>query len=393
MGLIRASIGAIGGTFADQWKDFLTVPSDMSQTAAVVPAVRRGTNAGRGSNRKASQDVITNGSMVVVPEGYGLLTFEEGQITGLVTDPGAYVWNSDDPASQSVFVGDGLVSPIVRQSWERFKFGGRPGAQQLGLFVCLKDLPNNKFGTQSAVYWDDAYLRAQVGATTRGTYALRIVDPVLFTKTQLPAPFLQNAEVFDFTDPTNALAEQLFTEVVASLAAAFSSYTNDPSAGNRISNIQRDAVGFSQALAAAVEDNFKWLSDRGLQITKVAVVGVEYDEPTRELLKTIQRADALSGNRATANLQASVAAGLQSAGEVDGSAGVLGLGIAANGVGVSSLVNAPTSQAAPLGNPGSPAEASEPTLVSRLEQLKTAYDAGLITEAEFDAARSKALGL
>ena len=392
MGLIRAAVGAVGGTFADQWKDFLTLPSDISQTTAVAPAVRRGTNAGRGSNRRASDDVITNGSMIVVPEGYGLLTLEEGEITSLVTEAGAYLWNTDDPASKSIFVGDGIVSPLIRQSWARFKFGGRPGAQQTGLFICMKDLPNNKFGTQSAVYWDDAYLRAQVGATTRGTYSIRIVDPVLFAKAQLPAAFLQNAEIFDFTEPTNALADQLFAEVVASLAAAFSSYTNDVAAGNRITNIQRDAIGFSQALAEAVEENFRWSSDRGLQITKVAVVGIEYDEPTQELLKTIQRADALTGTRATANLQASVAAGLQSAGEVDGSSGILGLGIAAQGIGVSNLVNQPPADptAAPVSTNPSTGDGG---LVSQLEQLKAAFESGLISQAEFDTARAKVLGL
>jgi len=177
MGLLRAAVGSVGGTLSDQWKDYLTVPMGLSQTAAVFPAVNRGRNAGRGSNTQLSENVITNGSRIIVPEGYGLLTFQEGELTSLITDPGAYVWDSDDAASESIFVGDGFVSPIIKQSWERFKFGGRPGTQQIGLFVSLKELPNNKFGTQSAIYWDDAYLNSQVGATTRGTYTIKIVDP------------------------------------------------------------------------------------------------------------------------------------------------------------------------------------------------------------------------
>jgi membrane protease subunit (stomatin/prohibitin family) len=382
----------VGGTLSDQWKDYLTVPMGLSQTAAVFPAVNRGRNAGRGSNTQLSENVITNGSRIIVPEGYGLLTFQEGELTSLITDPGAYVWDSDDAASESIFVGDGFVSPIIKQSWERFKFGGRPGSQQIGLFVSLKELPNNKFGTQSAIYWDDAYLNSQVGATTRGTYTIKIVDPILFVKALLPASFLQNGEVFDFTYAGNDVATQLFTEVVASLAAAFSSYTNDPAKDNRISSIQRDSVGFGASLSGAVEEGFQWTSERGVTIGKVAIVGIEYDEPTRELLKTVQRADALSGSRGNSNLQASVAAGLQSAGEVDGAAGIVGLGIAAGGVGIANLqqpVGAPA--------PSSPAT-TEPTggdseLMARLQQLKTAFDAGLISQEDFDAARAKALGL
>jgi membrane protease subunit (stomatin/prohibitin family) len=397
MGLIRASFGALGGTLADQWKDFLTVPQGLSQTAAVFPAVLRGRDAGRGSNTKGSEAVITNGSKIVIPEGYGLLTLHEGEITSIVVEPGAYIWNSDDPASESVFAGDGVVSPIVKQSWQRFKFGGRTATQQLGLFVNLKELPNNKFGTQSPIYWDDSYLNAQVGATTRGTYTIKIVDPIKFFRSLLPASYLQNGEVFDFTSQGNEVATQLFTEVVSSLAAAFSSYTNDLSKNNRISNIQRDSVGFSASLASAVEEAFQWTADRGVSIAKVAIVGIEYDESTRELLKTVQRADALTGLRGNSNLQASVASGIESAGSVDGSAGILGLGIAAGGLGIGNLQQAPSgSQIGAVGITNqnqSSTSGSEDDLVTRLEQIKRAFDAGLITQQEFDAARSKALGL
>jgi len=398
VGLIRAAVGSIGGTLADQWKDFHTVPQGLPQTAAVFPAVRVGTNAGRGSNVRASEAIITNGSRIVVPEGYGLLTFQDGQLTSLVAEPGAYTWNSDDPASESIFAGDGFVSPLVKQSWRRFKFGGRPAAQQLGLFVSLKELPNNKFGTQSVIYWDDSYLNAQVGATARGTYTLKVVDPILFVRSLLPASYLQNGEVFDFTDSGNEVATQLFTEVVASLAGAFSRYTNDPSMGNRILNIQRDSVGFALSLSQSVEDAYRWTADRGLAIAKVAIVGIEYDEATRELLRVVQRADALSGSRGNSNLQASVAAGLETAGGVDGAAGILGLGVAANSVGVAGLQQpAGGSGMSPnaTANPSSPSPSGgdDGALVARLEQLKRAFDSGLITQAEYDASRSKALGL
>ena len=395
MGLIRATFGAIGGTLADQWKDFHTVPQGLPQTAAVFPAVRRGTNAGRGSNTKASEAIITNGSQIVVPEGYGLLTFEEGALTSVTTDPGGYIWNSDDPASQAVFAGDGIVSPLVKQSWERIKFGGRPGSQQLALFVSLKELPNNKFGTQSPIYWDDGYLNTQAGATTRGTYSLKIVDPVVFVQNLLPASYLQNGEIFDFTDADNEAAGQLFSEVVASLAGAFSSYTNDTAMGNRISSIQRDSVGFSASLSQAVEDAFQWSVHRGLSMAKVAIVGIDYDDQTRELLSTVQRADALTASRGNSNLQASIASGLETAGSVDGSAGILGLGVAASGVGVTNLQQPPggATPAASTPPPTAPEPAPpEDDLVARLQELKRAFDAELISQEEYDAARSRALG-
>jgi len=383
VGLIRAFAGAVGGSLGDQWKDFLTVPSGVEPTAALFPAVPSGTNSGRGSNIQQSDLVITNGSKIVVPEGYGLITTQDGEITSFVAEAGGYVWQADNLNSQSIFADGGVVDPVVRLSWERFKFGGRPSAQQLGLFVSLKELPNNRFGTQSAIYWDDKYLNSQVGAVTRGTYSLQISDPIVFIKNFVPASYLQGQQVFDFVDPQNPVASQIFSEIVGCLAAAFSAYANASDKSNRIMQLQQDSLGFAASLAQVVEDNFKWQETRGLRIAKAALLAIDYDESTRELLKTVQRADALSGARGNSNLQASVASGIEAAGQTEGAAGLVGVGIAGNTLGLASLSQS-----------GVPA-AAEPAggTLTRLSELKSAFEAGLITQGDYDAARAKILDI
>ena len=383
MGLIQAVTGSIGGALADQWKDFYTVPAGLPATAALFAAVAQGTNAGRGSNTKGSSNIITNGSKIVVPEGYGLLLFQDGAITGFVAEAGGYEWQSDDLNSKSIFTGGGLMDALVKQSWERFKFGGQPGSQQAAFFVSLKELPDNRFGTQSEIYWDDGFLNTQVGAVTRGSYTMKIVDPILFVKNFVPAAYLQAGKVFDFTDIDNAAASQLFNEVVGSLAPAFSLYTNDPSKGNRITKLQQDSVGFAKSLSDAVENAYQWKSDRGLAIVKTAIVSIEYDANTKELLKTVQRADALSGSRGNSNLQASVAQGMQSAGENTGAAGMMGLGMASGMMGGIGSLQQPTAPAAPA--------ADDP--IAKLKKAKEMLDMELITQADYDALKAKALGL
>lgn len=404
MGLIQAAIGAIGGTLADQWKDFYTVPDGLAPTAALFAAVPRGQNAERGSNVRSSDGVITNGSRILVPEGYGLVLMQDGAITGFAAEAGAYEWNSEAQDSQSIFAGNGIVSPLITTSWERFKFGGRPGTQQRAYFVTLKELPNNRFGTQSEIYWDDAYMNAQVGAMTRGTYTMRIIDPILFIKNYVPAKYLEPGQVFDFTDLENDAASQLFNEVVGSLAPAFSHYTNDPSKGNRITRIQQDSVGFAQSLSAAVETNYQWSTARGLVIVSTAIVSIEYDEMTRELLRNVQRADALAGARGNSNLQASVAAGFESAGETAGAAGIFGMGMAAGTTGIAGLqqpvpgIGAQSTPpaaaaAAPAAAPPAPAAAAEEDPMAKLAKFKEMLDAGLISQEDYDAAKAKVLGL
>ena len=386
MGLVQAVAGAVGGMLADQWKDFYTVPAGLPATAALFAAVPQGTNAGRGANTKGSSNIISNGSKIIVPEGYGLLLMQDGAITGFVAEPGGYEWRSDDVNSKSIFAGDGIVSPLIKQSWERFKFGGQPGSQQAAFFVSLKELPDNRFGTQSEIYWDDGFLNTQVGAVTRGSYTIKITDPILFVKNFVPAKYLQPGQVFDFTDIDNAAAGQLFNEVVGSLAPAFSLYSNDPAKGNRITKLQQDSVGFAKSLSDAVENAYQWKSDRGLLIVKTAIVSIEYDANTKELLKTVQRADALAGSRGNSNLQASVAAGMQAAGENSGAAGLVGLGMAGGMMGGIGSLQQPAT-------PAAPAAPAADDAIAKLKKAKEMLDLGLITQADYDAAKAKALGL
>lgn len=399
MGLIKATVGSVGGSLADQWRDFFTVPSDVTPTLALFPAIQEGQNRGRGSDTKASRAIVTNGSKIIVPEGYGLLLFEDGELTAFTAEPGGYTWDSEDINSASVFTGGGVRGAMIKQSWERFKFGGRPGSQQIPIFVNIKELPNNKFGTTSEIYWDDAYFNAQVGVRTHGTYSLNIVDPVLFTKEVVPATYLQGIDPFDFTDRDNPVSSQLFSEVVGSLAAALSAYTNDDSKGHRITKIQQDSVGFAKSLSEAVEESYRWTAERGLSIFNVTILGIEYTPETQELLQTVQRADALAGNRGDVNLQASTAAGIQSAGENDGAGGVLGMGIAAGSIGLGGMMQQGR-EAAPAPEPGSTPTAQvanagpdEKDVVTRLAEFKAALDADLISQEDYDNAKARILGL
>jgi membrane protease subunit (stomatin/prohibitin family) len=336
MGFIKSFAGALGGTLSDQWKDFYAPKSNISGTVAISEAMPQGQNAERGSNTKGSNNIITNGSKIVVPEGMALLTFQDGALTGFIAEPGGFEYRSNDINSKSFFVDNEMLESILHPTWERFKFGGQPGSQQLAYYVNLKEIPNNRFGTQSEIYWDDAYLGAQAGALTRGTYTLKIVDPILFIKNFVPTQYLQpNGPSFDFADLDNYAGVQIFNEVVSSLSQAFSLYTNDLSKGNRITKIQADQIGFAQSLSNVVEEGFSWRKDRGLEIVKVAIVSIEYDEDTKNLLSDVKKADALSGSRGNSFMKQSFARGMESVGENGGG----GVGIALMGMGMDAAGN------------------------------------------------------
>lgn len=406
MGFVKAFAGALSGGLAGQWTDFLTVPKGLAATVGACPAVKTRNRAHRFSKRDDGPAVITNGSLVVVPEGFALLTIENGAVTSFVSDPGGYRWESGDVNSRSFFAEDGLVDTVVWQTWDRFRYGGIPGAEQHALFVNLKEIPGNKFGTQGPVYWDDAYLNAQVGAVAHGTYSVRIVDPILFVQNFLPVEhYVSRAKPFDFADADDAAGNQLFSEVVASLGAAFSRYSNDGDRGHRITSIQGDAAGFARSLSAVVEANYAWRAERGLQMTKASIMAVDYQPETRKLLEKVQQADALSGARGNSNLQAAFADGLREAG-ANPAGGALGMGFMGVGMqGAAASVGAmqqPVTQGRPAANSRAgqqgqaavqAAEREEDGLYETLVDLKKLLDEGIITQEEFEKAKAKALGL
>ena len=381
MGFIKAFTGAIGGTFADQWKDYYVPAPGVPETAVLFPAVPQGTNNGRGENYKGSNNVITNGSKIVIPEGTALVTLQDGAVTGVISEAGGYTFSSDDPNAQSIFTGSNVIDALVKQSWERFKFGGAPGSQQVAFYVNLRDIPNNRFGTQSEIYWMDAYLNAQVGAITRGTYSVKVVDPVAFIKSLPPLSIQAGAGVLDLADMDSDYCNQMFEEVVGSLAPAFSLYCNGEDKGNSIMKLQQDSIGFAKSLSQAIDENYNWKEGRGLEITKVTLAAVEYDEDSKALLSDVKKADALSGARGNSFMQQSVARGMQAAGENGGAAamGFMGMGMNAAG-GVMGAVQQPTQEAQP-----------DPT--AELAKYKSMLDQGLITQEDYDAAKKKILGL
>ena len=390
MGLIKAIGTGIASVVGDEWKEYYycdSLPSDILIKKAEH-------HIGKGSsNKKGSENIITNGSKIVVPEGTALITLQDGAITGCITEPGGFIFQSNDQNSQSFLAGNGIISSTLKTSWERFKFGGIPAAEQIAIYVNLKEIPGNMFGTQSEIYWDDAYMNSQVGAITRGTYSLKIVDPILFVKNFVPADYLRpNAPVFDFADMDNVAGTQLFNEVVGSLSAAFSNYTNDPDKGNRITKIQGDQIGFANSLSQAVEEGYRWKSDRGLEIVKVAITAIEYDEDTKRLLSDVKKADALSGARGNSFMQQSVARGFQAAGENNGAAGMAFMGMGINGT--ANTIGAFNQPAQPIQQPTAqqaPSTAEDP--YEKLTKLKQLVDANVITQEEFDEAKKKLLGL
>ena len=413
MGFIKAFAGALGGTFADQWLDYYMPEQGVSPTAGLFQAVQQSTNNGRGENTKGSANVITNGSKFVVPEGTALITVQDGAVTGFIAEPGGYVYSSDDPNSKSMFSGGGILASTIGSSWEKFKFGGQPGVQQLAFYVNLKAITGNKFGTQTPIYWQDEYLQTRAGGSARGTYSLQIVDPLLFFKSFVPDMYKQpNSPVFDFADIDNPAGDHLFNDFLTCLTGAFKRFSLKSKENNMdtIEYIQANLADFAVTMDEEIENTYHWSTQYGLKVISVNLQA-DYDGATLEFLETARQADqeirkaklmgdAYGNNMAGMMAAASGQAMQAAAGNENGAMmGFMGMNLAQQqGANMLNAVNnMPQQPAQPAAAPApaQPAPAAAPAQdpTTKLLEMKKLLDAGAITQEDYDAVKKQVLGI
>ena len=106
MGLIKAGIGALGGTLADQWKEFFYCES-MPKEVLVTKGQKR--VSGRSSNTKGSDNIISNGSGIAVADGQCMIIVEQGKVVEVCAEPGEFTYDtSTEPSIFSGNLGDSV---------------------------------------------------------------------------------------------------------------------------------------------------------------------------------------------------------------------------------------------------------------------------------------------
>ena len=83
MGLIKAAKDALQTVLADQWREYFYCDS-LSNDVLMVKGQKRVTE-GRNSNTKASDNIISNGSVVAVNEGQCMIIVDQGGIVDVLS--------------------------------------------------------------------------------------------------------------------------------------------------------------------------------------------------------------------------------------------------------------------------------------------------------------------
>ena len=142
MGLIKAGVGSLGGTLADQWKEFFYCDALSPEVLAVKGQKRV---SGRSSNTKGSDNIISNGSVIAVADGQCMMIVEQGKVVEFCAEPGQFVF--DTSTEPSIFTGSFGKSLLdtFKTVGRRFTFGGDTGKDQRVYYFNTKEIVDNKF--------------------------------------------------------------------------------------------------------------------------------------------------------------------------------------------------------------------------------------------------------
>lgn len=320
MGLIKAGMGALGGTLADQWKEFFYC--DAMDKDVMVTKGRKRTSS-RSSNTKGSDNIISNGSVIAVADGQCMMIVEQGKVVEVCAEPGEFRYDtSTEPSIFTGSLGESLKETF-KTVGKRFAFGGDTGKDQRVYYFNTKELIDNKFGTPNPIPFRvvDSKIGLDVDVSVRcsGVYSYKIADPLLFY-TNVCGNVEQDYE-------RSELDRQLKTEFISALQPAFGRLSDLELRPNQIVSHNAELEDAMNAALSA-----KWGQLRGLRVVSIALGSVTLPEEDAQMIKELQRTAVLqNANMAGAALAGAQADAMRSAASNTAGAmtGFMGMGMAA----------------------------------------------------------------
>ena len=328
MGLIKALSSAVGGSLADQWLEVIE-PNDMGDNTVFTSGVMVRKNDRRGSNKKGTENTVSNGSIIHVYPNQFMMLVDGGKVVDYTAEEGYY--KVDNSTLPSMF--NGSFKEALKESFERVKYGGVTPSSQRVYYINLQEIKGIKFGTPNALNYFDDFYNAELFLRTHGTYSIKITDPLLFFMEAIP----RNKDKVEIQD----INEQYLSEFLDALQSTMNQMSID---GTRISHVASKGRELSQYMSATLDE--EWRAMRGFEVQSVGISSISYDDESKELIN-MRNKGAMLGDPSVREgyVQGSVARGMEAAGSNEGGAtGAfvgMGLGMQAGGgfVGAASQSN------------------------------------------------------
>ena len=318
MGLIKAISSAVGGALADQWIEVIE-PDQMTDTTVFTSGVpvRRGDS--RNQNRKGTENLITDGSVIHVYPNQFMILVDGGKIIDYTAEEGYFT--VDNKSAPSMFNGQFMDS--LKESFNRIRYGGVTPTQQKVYYINLQEIKGIKFGTRNPINYFDNFYNSELFLRAHGTYSIKITDPLLFYAEVIP----KNASRVDIQD----VNEQYLNEFLEALQASINQMSVD---GIRISHVASKGRELSQYMQDTLDDS--WKENRGMEVQAVGIASISYDDESKALIN-MRNQGAMLGDASVREgyLQGSIARGIEAAGSNEGGAAgaFIGMGMGMNQAG------------------------------------------------------------
>lgn len=326
MGLIKAVIGAVGSSLADTWKEYFVCDSMDDEILAVKG---KKVVSGRSSNTRGSDNIITNGSGVVVADGQCMMVIDNGKVVEICAEPGRFTYDSSsEPSIFTGSLGDGILDTL-KTIGRRITYGGDTGSDQRVYYFNTKEIMDNKFGTASPVPFrvvdSNIGLDIDVSLRCNGVYSYKIADPLKF--------YANVCGNFTGEFQRSEIASQLKTELVSALQPAFGRLSELEIRPNQVVT---HTAELEKALSELLTE--KWTRARGIKLVSISLGSITLPDEDAKLIRNAQQAAIMRDpSMAAAQLAGAQADAMRKAAENSAGAmtGFMGMGMAMNQGGAS----------------------------------------------------------
>ena len=389
MGIIDAAFDSIGGVLSDQWKDIVTA-APFDEHTIVAPGIRKDSQNGRGANYGA-EDILSNGSIIFVPENTAAFVFSQSGIEQAITQPGGFEYRNGEATvfDEQDRREKGIGKILLGQAADRIGFSGMSSEEKRVAFVNLREIRGLKFGTRGPLAYNDLFYGTDLEVYSYGSFAVQVMNPETFVQNFVPA----NVTSYSLDDP------QARAQLLSEFLQSFISAVNSLSAEYRISQLPSQANSIASRISTEEGNAGTWPERFGLQLTSVAIENIEFSEESRDLIRQfsekkmgVRAYEDASQQAANIAAQQMIAEGLRNNGLGDGGGMLFGMNLA-------SALNPQNATFAGAGTaPTEPQTESAKTSsldnqIETLKKLKELLDAGILSQDEFDAKKREILGL
>ncbi len=296
-------------------------------------------------------DEIKNASTLIVGPGQGCIFVYKGKVQAVIQEPCAINLKTDNIPFWTT------ISRVMQFFESEHKVGI--------YFFKRTDIIDQKWGTTSAIKYQDPQYHFPVGLKAFGNYSYRIVEP-----RHLFEAVVGSQEAFYIDDFRTVMASRFLQPLSDFLASSHFSYTD----------IDQNRDDIALEMRTTLSGIFTGL---GLHLTDFRIEGTDFDEETQSRINRI--ADL------TAEAQAAKAAGLdyaqlqqleamREAARNEGGGAGMGMGL---GAGISFGQN--------LSQAITPPTAAASNITTKLTELKSLLDAGLISDEDYASKKQQLL--